>query len=121
MSLAAIVPIVILFIMIMGIGLILSIVCTYFRDIEYLYNIFTMLLMYASALFYPVEIIPEGLRQYIYLNPLYLIIEQFRDIIMYNNLPNIMSVINTSLFALIVLVIGVIIFKKYQKKITTEL
>ena len=121
MSLAAIVPIVILFIMIMGIGLILSIVCTYFRDIEYLYNIFTMLLMYASALFYPVEIIPEELRQYIYLNQLYLIIEQFRDIIMYNSLPNIMSVINTSLFALIVLVIGVIIFKKYQKKITTEL
>lgn len=121
MSLTAIVPIVILFIMILGIGLILSIVCTYFRDIEYLYNIFTMLLMYASALFYPVEIIPEAIRQYIYLNPLYLIIEQFRDIIMYNSLPNIMSVINTSLFALIVLVIGVIIFKKYQKKITTEL
>lgn len=121
MSLVAIVPIVILFIMVLGIGLILSIVCTYFRDIEYLYNIFTMLLMYASALFYPVDIIPEALRQYIYLNPLYLLIEQFRDIMMYNNLPNIMSVINTSLFALIVLVIGIIIFTKYQKKITLEL
>ena len=32
-----------------------------------------------------------------------------------------MSVINTSLFALIVLVAGVIIFTKYQRKITLEL
>ena len=37
------------------------------------------------------------------------------------SLPNIMSVINTSLFALIVLVAGVIIFTKYQRKITLEL
>ncbi|WP_299524191.1 ABC transporter permease [uncultured Methanobrevibacter sp.] len=121
MSLAAIVPMAILFIMILGIGLILSIVCTYFRDIEYLYNIFTMLLMYASALFYPAEIIPEALRQYLYLNPLFLLIDQFRDILMYHTLPNIMSVINTGLFSLIVLISGIIIFTKYQKKITLEL
>lgn len=121
MSVLAIVPMIILFVMVVGIGLILSIVCTYFRDIEYLYNIFTILLMYASALFYPAEIIPEALRQYLYLNPVYLLIDQFRDIIMYNTLPNIMSVINTSLFALIVLVAGVIIFTKYQRKITLEL
>ena len=107
--------------MILGIGLILSIVCTYFRDIEYLYNIFTMLLMYASALFYPAEIIPEALRQYLYLNPLFLLIDQFRDILMYHTLPNIMSVINTGLFSLIVLITGIIIFTKYQKKITLEL
>ena len=121
MSVLAIVPMIILFVMVVGIGLILSIVCTYFRDIEYLYNIFTILLMYASAIFYPAEIIPEALRQYLYLNPVYLLIDQFRDIIMYNTLPNIMSVINTSLFALIVLVAGVIIFTKYQRKITLEL
>ena len=121
MSVLAIIPMIILFVMVVGIGLILSIVCTYFRDIEYLYNIFTILLMYASAIFYPAEIIPEALRQYLYLNPVYLLIDQFRDIIMYNTLPNIMSVINTSLFALIVLVAGVIIFTKYQRKITLEL
>ena len=89
MSVLAIVPMIILFVMVVGIGLILSIV--------------------------------EALRQYLYLNPVYLLIDQFRDIIMYNTLPNIMSVINTSLFALIVLVAGVIIFTKYQRKITLEL
>lgn len=95
--------------------------CTYFRDIEYLYNIFIMLLMYASALFYPVDIIPESFRQYLYLNPVFLLIDQFRDIIMYNTLPNITNIIGTSLFAFIMLIIGILIFKKYQKKITLEL
>ena len=107
--------------MIMGVGLILSIVCTYFRDIEYLYNIFTMLLMYACAIFYPMEIIPEPLRSYAELNPVYMVIDQFRDIVMYNVVPNIMSVINSALFAAIVFVIGLIVFKKYQKRITLEL
>ena len=116
-----IVPIVILFVMIMGVGLILSIVCTYFRDIEYLYNIFTMLLMYACAIFYPMEIIPEPLRSYAELNPVYMVIDQFRDIVMYNVVPNIMSIINSALFAAIVFVLGIIIFKKYQKRITLEL
>lgn len=116
-----IIPIVILFVMIMGVGLILSIVCTYFRDIEYLYNIFTMLLMYACAIFYPMEIIPEPLRSYAELNPLYMVIDQFRDIVMYNVVPNIMSIINSALFAAIVFVLGIIIFKKYQKRITLEL
>lgn len=116
-----IIPIVILFVMIMGVGLILSIVCTYFRDIEYLYNIFTMLLMYACAIFYPMEIIPEPLRLYAELNPVYMVIDQFRDIVMYNVVPNIMSIINSALFAAIVFVLGIIIFKKYQKRITLEL
>lgn len=120
-SFAVIIPIVILFVMTAGIGLILSIMCTYFRDIEYLYNIFIMLLMYASALFYPVDIIPESFRQYLYLNPVFLLIDQFRDIIMYNTLPNITNIIGTSLFAFIMLIIGILIFKKYQKKITLEL
>ena len=120
-SFAVIIPIVILFVMTAGIGLILSIMCTYFRDIEYLYNIFIMLLMYASALFYPVDIIPESFRQYLYLNPVFLLIDQFRDIIMYNTLPNITNIIGTSLFAFIMLIMGILIFKKYQKKITLEL
>lgn len=120
-SFAVIIPIVILFVMTAGIGLILSIMCTYFRDIEYLYNIFIMLLMYASALFYPVDIIPKSFRQYLYLNPVFLLIDQFRDIIMYNTLPNITNIIGTSLFAFIMLIMGILIFKKYQKKITLEL
>ena len=121
MDFLIVIPIAILFVMIMGIGLILSIICTYFRDIEYLYNIFTMLLMYACAIFYPMEIIPEPLRQYAELNPIYMVIDQFRDIVMYNVVPNIMSIINSALFAAIVFVLGIIIFKKYQKKITLEL
>lgn len=40
---------------------------------------------------------------------------------MYNTLPNITNIIGTSLFAFIMLIIGILIFKKYQKKITLEL
>jgi lipopolysaccharide transport system permease protein len=120
-SIFVVIPILSLVLLITGVGLILSIIRSYFTDIKYLYNVFTMLLMYASALFYPIEIIPVPIRQYIELNPIYLIIDQFRDFLMYGNMVGITDIINIFLFSLIVLIIGIAVFKKYQKKITLEL
>jgi lipopolysaccharide transport system permease protein len=73
-SIFAIIPVAILFILITGVGLILAIVCTKFTDIEYLYKIFTQLLMYACAIFYPIDIVPQPVRGYMELNPVYGII-----------------------------------------------
>ena len=56
--LLSIIPIIFLFILVFGLGLILSVCNTYFSDIGYLYNVFTLILMYASALFYPIEVVP---------------------------------------------------------------
>ena len=42
-----------------GAGLLLATLNVFFRDIEHLYNVFTTMLMYGSALFYPVTIVPE--------------------------------------------------------------
>ena len=44
-------PIIILLILTIGVGLILATVTVFFRDIEHLYGVFIMLLMYASPYF----------------------------------------------------------------------
>ena len=61
-ALFAIVPIFLLFVLIFGVGLILAVCNTYFSDIGYLYNVFLLVLMYASALFYPMEIVPSKVQ-----------------------------------------------------------
>ncbi|MBR0105903.1 MAG: ABC transporter permease, partial [Lachnospiraceae bacterium] len=48
-------PIIMLLIMNIGVGMILSALYVFFRDIQYLWNIFTQLLMYVSAVFYTID------------------------------------------------------------------
>ena len=121
MSLFAIIPIAILFILITGVGLILAIVCTKFSDIEYLYRIFTSLLTYACAIFYPMDIVPQPVRGYMELNPIYGIIAQFREFIMYGRFPSNKIMITTFVFSVVIFFIGIFVFRKYQDKITLEL
>ena len=55
-------PILCLIIFNIGMSYILSALFVFFRDMQYLYQIFTMLLMYMSAIFYEVKHFPEELR-----------------------------------------------------------
>ena len=64
-------PILSFIFIITGIGLILAFLCVYFSDIQHLWSVATLMLMYASAIFYPMDIIPEPYYHYMILNPLF--------------------------------------------------
>lgn len=116
----AILPIISLLMMIIGIGFILSILCVYYTDIQHLWSVFTLMLMYASAIFYPMDIIPEPYHSYMLLNPIFWVINQFRNFMLWGSWPNIITLINTILLSAIILVFGIIVFKKFEKKITIK-
>ena len=80
-------PVCCLIIFNIGVGLVLSALFVFFRDISYLYSIFTMLLMYLSAIFYQITIVPAKFRMFFYLNPLYCYIEYFRKIVLESKIP----------------------------------
>lgn len=121
MALLSVIPIGVLFMLITGIGLMLAIICTKFSDIAYLYKIFTSLLVYACAIFYPITSVPQPMRGYMELNPVYGIIAQFRSFVMQGQMPSTQLMLTTFSFSLIIFIIGVLIFRKYQNRITLEL
>ena len=121
MALLSVIPIGVLFMLITGIGLILAIICTKFSDIAYLYKIFTSLLIYACAIFYPISSVPQPIRGYMELNPVYGIIAQFRSFVMQGQIPSTKLMLTTFAFSFIIFIIGVLIFRKYQNRITLEL
>lgn len=113
-SLFSFIPIISLLIMITGLGLILSVVCVYYTDVQHLWGVISMMIMYASAIFYPIDIIPEPFRSYMMLNPLYWIIDQFRLFIYNGVFPQVSSMINSLVLSLIILVFGIIVFATYE-------
>lgn len=113
----SIIPIISLIMMICGIGLIVSILCVYYSDIQHLWDVIALLIMYASAVFYPMEIIPEPYHQYMILNPVFWIIDQFRHFMIWGSIPSTLNVINSIILSSIILIMGIIIFQTFKDKI----
>ena len=117
----AVIPVFFLILLIFGVGLILAVGNTYFTDIGYLYSVFTLILMYASALFYPIEIVPATVQRIFTLNPIYCALSCFREVVVFGVFPNISSLTYLAVFSIVVLAIGIILFNIYDKKLTLEL
>ena len=80
-------PVVLLMIFNIGVGLVLSGLFVFFRDIQYLWSIFTQLLMYLSAIFYTVDRYSPQVQQMFYLNPIYPFITYFRMVTIHGQVP----------------------------------
>ena len=117
-----VIPVFVLLIMCIAAAMFLSTVCVFFRDIEYLWDVLLMLLMYCSAIFYYVDNIGSSVvRTVIRMNPLYCIIENFRHIVLlgesiFTSSMEINMLIYSSVFSVVALIISVIVFKKNQDR-----
>ena len=100
----------------LGLGLILSALYLMFRDLRYLYDIFTLLLMYVSAIFYTVDSYEPAIQSLFLINPLYVYISYFRSIILKDTIPGIEIHLLSAGYAIVVLLIGALIYKKKNYK-----
>lgn len=114
--LTGIIPIALLLVFTIGVGLIIATATVFFRDIEHLYGVFLTLLMYGSAIMFPIQIIPENYQFLVTWNPIYAFISLFRDSFMYGTWFDPFELAFATISAVAALVIGVILFYKYQDK-----
>lgn len=114
--LTAAIPTVLLLMFTIGVGLILATVAVFFRDIEHLYGVFTTLLLYGSAIFFPVEIVPPQYQIFLYLNPIFSYISLFRDAFITGTWFAPFQLIYGTVAAVAALTIGIIVFYKYQDR-----
>ncbi len=96
----------------LGAGLILSALYVFFKDIQYLWTIFTQLLMYMSAIFYTVDSFSPLAQKLFHLNPLFVYIKYFRRIVIDGVIPSVWIHLLALLYALAVLGLGALIYKK---------
>ena len=107
-------PMIMLLLFNIGVGLILSALFVFFRDIQYLWSVFTMLLMYMSAIFYTIDGYSYEVQCLFLLNPVYLFIRYFRKIVIEATIPTIWFHLLMLADIVIVLGIGCWMYKKYN-------
>ena len=110
----AIIPLILLLITAFGVGMILSTMAVFFRDLEYLWSVGLMIIMYASAIFYkPEKLLKSGFGWILKCNPLYLLIHNFRQAVF--GMPMNMKFLAASIvFAIVSVIVGLIFFYKKQ-------
>ncbi|MBV6632690.1 MAG: ABC transporter permease [Alphaproteobacteria bacterium] len=81
----ALLPLIPLF---LGLGWALAALGVFLRDIGEVTAIMTTILLFVSPIFFPIEQFPEELRFLLYYNPLTLIIESLRQVVLYGQQPD---------------------------------
>ena len=107
---------VLMFMFAMGLALILATYGTFFRDISHLYGIFSMMWMWLSAIFYPVSILPVEYQFVFDINPAYQFIYFMRCIVYEGAMPPEKTLLITTGFAVITLLMGIFTFKENENK-----
>lgn len=105
-----------LFALSLGVGLILASLMVFFRDTQFLWNVFNIIWMYMTPIFYPESIITGWLSVIFKVNPLYHVIRFFRIVLLDGISPEPKAYVLCLLTALIPLLIGIMIFRKTQDR-----
>lgn len=109
-------PMIYVFLFSLGLGLILSVINVFFRDVKHLYGVFVTMWMYLSAIFYPVESLSPELQNFMRFNPMYHYIKMFRGMFLDGTLPSLKENLLCLGMGLAMIGIGLIVFRKNQDK-----
>ncbi|MBP5533604.1 MAG: ABC transporter permease [Lachnospiraceae bacterium] len=120
----AFVPMLLILVMTMGVGLMLSTFNVFFRDLEYLWTVGLMLIMYTCAIFYKVDKIKSASNLWIFkVNPLYSLIVMFRNAVFGRSIMASDGIVcdgyhfwYSLIFSIVVFLLGVLVFWRKQDK-----
>lgn len=104
-----------LLVLIIGIGWLLASLGVFLRDIGQLTSVLSTVLLFVSPIFFPVERLPEAMRDYVYLNPISLIVDQVRAVVLFGQLPDWKALGLYTLVALLVAHIGYWWFQRTRR------
>lgn len=99
----------------LGLGMIFSSMTTKYKDLNFLLTFGIQLFMYATPVVYPISAMPERFKWIVELNPLTGIFECFRYAYLGTGHFEPLSLLYTSMFTIILLFLGTIIFNKVEK------
>lgn len=96
----------------LGLGLVLSGLFVFFRDMQYLWGIVTQLLMWLSAIFYTIDTFPAYIQNLFLLNPVYLYIRYFRKVVIDGVIPSLPFHLLALFYAVVMFLAGAYMYKR---------
>lgn len=99
----------------LGLSLFFAAANLLYRDIQYLLGLILTLWMYLTPIIYPADIVPERFKIFFQINPMAVIINAYRQVILGGGIPKYSSLIIATIVSFIILSIGLSYFKSREK------
>jgi lipopolysaccharide transport system permease protein len=112
---------------VVGLGLLLSVLNVYFRDIQHLIGILLQIWFYATPIVYPITVVRDALADHpalftVYkLNPMVRFVEAYRDCLYDLRFPALLDTLYLFGVSAATLALGVFVFSKLEPKLAEEL
>jgi ABC-type polysaccharide/polyol phosphate export permease len=100
-----------------GIGLIVSVITAFFRDMAHIFTVFMQMWFYLTPVLYSKRILAGKASILLYLNPMAYYIDSFRQIVSLGTLPSLNHVVIMLSYSLASLILGLLTFKKHRARI----
>ncbi len=100
--------------MLFGMVWILSSVAVALPDISYFINLFLFLLMWVSPIGFTPDMVPKEMAAALYLNPVYYLVEMYRDSLLFGRLPSLFDASVYVVLSLTVFAVGSVFFRAFR-------
>lgn len=104
-----------------GLGMVLGVLNVFFRDVGQFFGIFLTFWFWLTPIVYPVNILPEGLKPYMFLNPMEPVMAAYQGILVDHQWPQWENLWPTVILAVLLCLFGVRLFKKKAGELVDEL
>ena len=112
---------VIFFFIVYGISLMLAALYVYYRDLNQIWDVIIQLGFFLAPICYPLSTIPEKYLSIYLLNPVTVLMEMYRNFLMYGIAPAPLSIIYLIIVAAIMVITGMAIFKRLERRFAEEI
>ena len=109
------------YILALGMAMLASAVTVYFRDLEHILGIISMMWMYMTPIMYDKSIVPERLLPVFNLNPMTHVIECYRTVLYNKAMPDLSTLLFAACLGIFFLLFGSFVFNKLQRHFVEEL
>lgn len=104
-----------------GLGLILGIFNVFIRDIAQVVPIVMQVLFWFTPIVYPISIIPESYRHYLYFNPMYPLVKAYQDVLVFGSAPEMSQIVTIVLVSVALLIVGFFLFMRASEEMADVL
>lgn len=104
-----------------GLGIVLGVLNVFFRDVGQLFGVTIQFWFWFTPIVYPVSILPESARPWIELNPMTSLMAAYQTILVKGEWPDWLSLWSVTLFAVMLCIWGMYLFRKHAPEMVDEL
>ncbi len=104
------------FLIVYGVSLILASFYVYYRDLNQIWEVILQAGLFLSPIVYPVSIIPAEYLDLYMLNPMTVLIETYREFLLYGIAPSFISLLALLGFGVLMVLLGTVVFHRLERR-----